>query len=159
MSDDALDLNPWRDPDDLLTNLYRVSDEPDENLREPIARLLDHSDPDIREEAIRILSVQWKLQEYRDAVLNALRHDPQSAVRGQAAIGLSAVTTEVSRREDTEVLLDIVCDDSEELELRRAAYVGLLILYRKKRFPPANRPFEPDEHVDWIWIRKLRHKD
>jgi HEAT repeat protein len=143
------DLNPWRDPDDLLQALYRVG-EPDPELRDSIARLFEHNDPDIREEALRILLTRWKDRSFRSQAVNMLRLDAEVMVRSAAAFGMASVSTEASRAEDTRLLLEIL------LDVRSAAYDALLILYRNPAFPTKRRDFDPAADVDWQWIGTLR---
>lgn len=54
------DLAPWHDADTLLQRLYQIPREPVPALREPLLRLAEHEDPDLREESLRILGTRWK---------------------------------------------------------------------------------------------------
>lgn len=150
------DLFPWNDPDDLLEALYGIGKEPKPELRDSVARLLEHEDPDIREEAIRILVTRWKDYSFRAHTVNALRFDADVAVRSAAAFGVASVSTEKNQAEDTRFLLAILLDESQPKNLRGAVYDALLIIYRNPAFPTKRRDFDAAQDVDWEWIGTLR---
>jgi HEAT repeat protein len=150
------DLLPWNDPDDLLQALYGVENKPRPELREAIARLLEHEDSDIRSEALRILVTRWKDRAFRPHAVKALRFDPQLEVRTAAAFALASTSAEVDRADDTRLLLDVLIDDEEATDVRGAAYDALLIVHRRPQFPTKKRDFNPAQDVDWPWIETLR---
>jgi HEAT repeat protein len=149
------DLNPWGDPDQILKALYEMP-----KVRQPvvvntIARLLDHPDPYIREEAVRILVTRWKEETYRGRAAEMLISDEAPDVRGAAAYALAAVANDATRIEDTKLLCGVLLNSHEEPNVRGAAYDALLIMYRNPAFPTKMRDFDPDLDVDWQWVRLL----
>lgn len=150
-----LDLSPWNDPDTLLEVMSRVPVEPQPHLLGAIARLLDHEDPDIREEALRILVTRWKDESFRRKAIAMLRFDPGTNVRSAAAYAIAGSSSAGSHWDDTILLVDRLVDSTEEVNVRGAAYDALLILHRKPAFPTKMRPFDPQADVDWEWIEKL----
>lgn len=150
------DLMDWQDPDRLLEALYGLPREPQPELRPAVARLLEHGDPDIREEALRVLVTRWKDQTFREHAIEKLRSDPAPTVRSAAAYGLTGVSSAASRADDVGLLLERLGDPSEDLEVRGAAYDALLIIHRRPAFPSRKRAFDPERDVDWAWINEVR---
>ena len=148
-------LDSRRDPHLILEALYKVPKVQQPGLVGVISPLLDHTDPYIREEAIRILVTRWKLERYRDWAADMLVHDEAPDVRGAAAYALAAVATPTTSAEHTELLLDALQNTDEEPNVRGAAYDALLILHRNPAFPTKKRDFDPDLDVDWQWIESL----
>lgn len=155
------DLHFWNDPDELLQALYRLGRQPVPELREPVRNLLDHADPDIREEAIRVLATRWKDESARLRAFDMLRTDPAPRVRSAAAIAVGATSTSASRDHDTRLLLSVLRDESQPMDVRRAAYDALIIAHRKGAgeggwpFPSHRSEFDPVRSVDWEWLRSL----
>ena len=155
------DLQPWEDPDDLLEALYKLGEQTrgqagGAELTKTVAALLDHEDEDIRQEALRLLLVQWKVQDVRDQAVELLRLDSSEAVRGTAAYGIAATSTSATHRDDVRTLLGILVDETQPVHVRGAAYKALLIIHRRAEFPPMTRNLDPDTDVDWQWIRTLQ---
>ena len=151
----AADLLPWNDPDDLLQSLYRVEKAPRPELRDALARLLEHDDPDVRGEALRILVTRWKDHAFRGNAAQTLRFDPDPEVRAAAAFALASVSADGDRLEDTQLLLEMLHDEAQEATVRGAAYDALLVLYRKPEFPTKKRDFDASLDVDWAWVKAL----
>lgn len=155
------DLAPRHDADTLLQRLYQVGREPVPVLRRPLLRLTEHEDPDLREEALRILGTRWKDPGARPRILAVIRDDPAPEVRSAALIALAACASEGTRITDTRLLVGRLADEGEDTGVRGAAYDALIILYRKKAkdgswpFPTARRAFDPLRDVDWDWVRSL----
>jgi hypothetical protein len=49
--------------------------------------------------------------------------------------------------ENSRVLASCVQDVTEDLDVRGAAYDALLILFRRRRFLPKSRPFDPKLYI------------
>lgn len=151
----ASKLDSRRDPHLILEALYTVPKVQQPGLVDVIAPLLDHSDPYIREEAIRILVTRWKLERYLNRAAEMLVSDEAPDVRGAAAYALAAAAIDATRAEHTRLLLDTLRNTDEVPNVRGAAYDGLLILYRNPAFPTKKRDFDPDLDVDWQWVESL----
>jgi HEAT repeat protein len=157
----AAHLAFWNDPDELLQALYRLGREPIPELREPLRQLLDHADPDIREEALRVLATRWKDESARLRALDMLRTDPSPMVRSAAAFAIGGTSTSETRSCDTRLLLSVLRDTSQPMDVRSAAYDALIIAHRKGAgeggwpFPNHRSEFDPVRSVDWEWLRSL----
>ncbi|HYW13390.1 MAG TPA: HEAT repeat domain-containing protein [Longimicrobium sp.] len=155
------DLSFWNDADDLLSALYRVDPTPVPELRSAVANLCDHSDPDVREEALRILATRWKDAEGRRIAVVALQADPAANVQSAAAIAVAVTSDPSTCADDTRVLLAVLRNAGIDPDVRGAAYDALVILHRRGAgsgiwpFPTKQRPFDPDRDVDWQWIGEL----
>jgi HEAT repeat protein len=160
-SPSSSELASWVDPEELLEALYRVSREPTPGLRDALFALLEHSDAEVREEALRILVTRWKDHEARAFAITALASDPAPSVRSAAAFAIGASTTDVTRTPDTRRLISVLRHEGEDLEVRAAAYDALLILHRKPAeggrwpFPSTKTDFDPEQDVDWDWVFSL----
>lgn len=152
----AADLASWRDPDELLDALGRISKDDLEELSSALVSLLDHDDVDVREEAAQALFVAGKNAEHHSQVVQLLQYDPEVAVRSIAAYGVAASSTDATRSEDIRSLLQAVHQESESTEVRRSAYEALLILFRRPAFPAMNQPFDPTRDIDWKWLDGLQ---
>jgi HEAT repeat protein len=150
------DLVSWNDPEDLLRALGAVTREQFHELGDAVARLADHHDPDVREEALRIAAVLWKDAAVRPNVVTALRTDSEAAVRSTAAYGLAALSRPETRSQDLRLLLEIVVDEDQDVSVRMSAYDGLLILHRRPSFPSLDRDANPRTDIDWSWIAELQ---
>lgn len=155
----AEDLSPWRDSDEILRHLGNIAKEEVTDLAPALVALLDHEDPDVREEAAQALFVVGKHREHRARAVELLKHDSDVAVRCTAAYGVAATSSDDSRRSDIGLLATIVRDDTQDTELRRSAYEALLIIFRRPRFPSMTGPFNPVVDVDWDWLDQLRSQE
>lgn len=155
-----LNLAAWSDPDELLSELRRLSRMPApqdaHSLSDAVSSLLEHADEEVRQEALRLLLITWKLSEFRQAALDALAFDADDDVRITAAFSVASVSRSSTSADDTRALLAVLDDVSNPVELVRAAYEGLLLVHRKIDFPPLNRSFDSKRDVNWEWIRQLR---
>src|SRR5690554_5837694 len=104
----AADLRPWLEADALVDALGRLGHELQPDLRDAVFALLGHSDPDVREEALRVLGVRWKDRSICDTTLTLMTTDPEDAVRATAAFALAATTDRSNRVSNTRALLDVV---------------------------------------------------
>lgn len=149
------ELLPWNEPAQILAALYRVGRETESQLQDAVIRLLEHTDSDIRAEALRTLLMKWKDSSVRSYARRALHSEEDEEVRVAAAFGLASISTEASRSEDTRLFLQVLLDDGQGLPVRSAVYDALLIIHRNPMFPTKKRDFDPTRDVDWEWVTKL----
>lgn len=155
MTDESA-LYLWNDPDDLLRSLAALSSEDRGSLRDAVAKLLAHSDPDVREEAFRAVFVKWKERKLRELALTAIAADVAPEVRAVAAFAVAATSDDDSRRTDTRTLIAKL-EDPDELPLVKAAvYDALLILHRRSTFPSKASTFDSNVDIDWNWVFDLK---
>jgi hypothetical protein len=144
-----------QDPVELIKALGKLSRSPQTEVESKVAELLDHEDTDVRAEAMRLLTVRWKLARYRPVLLQIMLSQEHSTLRQEAAYGLASITSDNTRNEDTRVLLPIITSNEESVEVRGAAYDALLIIHRNPQFPPKTRPFRPATDIDREWVEDL----
>jgi HEAT repeat protein len=149
------DLLPWNDPDDLLQLLGRVEKSDRAVLHDAVKKLLEHEDEDIREEALRVAAIHWTLGDVREKSIEMLQFDDEPSVRRTAAYAIAALAKEATRLADTKLLLGVLRNSSEEEEVRRAAYEGLLLLHGRKELPPMNREVSVSTLMEDPWLREL----
>jgi hypothetical protein len=149
------DLLPWKDPDELLKVLGRVEKSDRALLHGAVKQLLEHEDEDIREEALRIVAVHWTLADVRAKAIEMLQIDDEPSVRRTAAYAVASLAKDTTRDSDTQLLLDVLRNDSEQEEVRRAAYEALLLLHGRDEFPPMNRDVSASALVRDPWLREL----
>ena len=149
------ELSAWSDSDDLVQSLSRVTLDQRDELQDAVEKLLAHDDSDVREEAVRILGVLWKVHDAHARLLDTLLYDPEAEVRGAASYAVVATSLPETRKRDVEALLGIVRDETQPPFVRGAAYDGLLILHQRRQFPKMTREFQPQKDVDWNWVASI----
>lgn len=151
----AHQLSMWTDADDLVDALGRVREDQRDDLQVVVETLVEHADPDVREEALRVLCVLWKAPELHERALEALLHDPEPEVRAAASYAVAATSLPESRKGDVKAFLEVLYNERQPAFVRGTAYDGLLILYQRPKFPTMQREFRPKDDVDWDWVRAV----
>jgi hypothetical protein len=148
-------LSPWVDPDELLDTLALLSHDDRAQYQCSVEALLEHSDPDVRQEAIRILFMLWKARELHEFALAAFLHDAEPEVRASASYAVTASSSSATHQRDVNAFLSVLLDERQPTFVRGTAYDALLILHKRPHFPSMLREFEPSTDVDWVWISTL----
>src|SRR5688500_5783417 len=145
------ELNPTRDPVELLGVLVELPREELHSARTALRKLLTHPDTDVRVHAFRRLLVHLgDVDAHADAV-HAIGHDPEPKVRRTAAFAIASTSSENTRQEDVAALLHTLLDESERIRVRGAAYEALLLIFGRKDFPPVKQEIDLARDVDWQW--------
>lgn len=152
---DLEDLDPGRDPADIIRALTHIRPAPGTVDARHILALLEHSAPDVRVAALGLLFVEWREGQHRGRATSMLREDPNDEVRAAAAYATVATSSEATRSSDVGLLLAAVESDPSP-EVRRAAYEGLLLTFQRPDFPDALKAFDPSVDIDWEWIQEIR---
>ena len=152
----AADLDPWRDPLDLLDVLTSVPTKELGDLRANVAALIHHEDVDVRTHAIRRLFVHLKDPSRHEEVVLLLQTDPEAEVRRVAAFAVAATTSKSTYNGDSKVLLEALLNESEDEMVRGAAYEALLLIHNRRDFPPVKADIDFAKDVDWEWVRGLQ---
>jgi HEAT repeat protein len=153
------DFNPKeRSPAQLIDALGRARRESRRDLAAQVALLADHDDPLVREEALSTLLSSFGVRAARWRALAALHDDPDFGVRSQAAISLSRVSADETKREDSEVLAAVVRNELEDPAVRRAAYDGLLLVHDRVDTRVDSRRGDFIDSVDWAWLAEISGK-
>lgn len=158
MTQRAASLDKHQDAVALIRALGQLTEDDRSETRSQVFGLCRHQDADVRDEALRVLAVQWKDWSAHGLAVNALRSDPSWEVSSTGAYGVAATSRPETRKEDLTALLDVLVDAARPREVRGAAYDALLILCRRPSFPSKTRPFEPERDVDWDWIMKVEQE-
>ncbi len=148
----------WRDPEDLIEALTRLALGDREATSDALQPLLEHDDANVREEALRVLGVQWKLQSAHPSAIRAFLSDPAHNVRELAAYAIAATASLKSLPGDVKILSEVLGDSGTNVDVRSAAYDALLIIDRRAAFPTMRRAFDPRLDIDWSWIADLRSR-
>jgi HEAT repeat protein len=151
-------LDPDGETNTLLRAISRLSDDKRQAASRAIANLLRHTDPDVRQEALRKLVVHWQDPNYRTDAREALLHDDDEGVRGTAAFGIACLSNEASREEDTALLLPLVKDQRLGIDLRVSAYEALLLVHGRKDLPPLTSEVNLAREIDWHWMAELEKR-
>lgn len=149
------ELDPRRETNALLRSMSQLSDDHERQATPLIAALLHHRDPDVRQEALRKLTVHWMNPGYRQAARDALANDPDDGVRATAAFGLASLSSKETAAEDTSLLLPVVRSDHLGPDLRIAAYEALLLLHGRRDLPSLDPGADPRAIIDWGWVGSL----
>lgn len=149
------DLHPRRRPEALVRALHSLGATPSLPQVPAVVRLLSHHEPDVRVAALGVLFVEWKDSTHRSLAIDLLEHDANDEVRAAAAYAVAGTTTEETQRGDTRLFVSALEADASS-EVQRAAYEGLLIMFRRPDFPDALADFDSEKAVDWAWIEEVK---
>jgi hypothetical protein len=135
-------LRTWLTSRDPFSAITVVGDLRVAELADDVARCLDAEDPMVRWNAVSVLTTWLRSSPHAERVLQhtTAETEPDEMVRGAGLAGLGAVLRTVpaplARRIGTH-LLEVLEDASELIELRGAAYEGILTALD---VPPNERP-------------------
>jgi HEAT repeat protein len=138
----------------LVNAIWQVRRENRRDLRSDVARLLEHEDPIVREEAISLLFVRWEEKGLRSQLMGLIRFDPDFGVRSRAAGALALLSNQATRREDIRVLSAVVLNREEDQEVRRACYEALYRVTNRRGVALSDET-NLDEDIDLTWVREL----
>ncbi len=141
--------------EDLIRRLGRLRHDEVAARADALRALLAHAAPEVRAEALGALFVVGRMHRWRAAAAMLLREDADVYVRSKAALALAATSEPDTRASDIRCLSAVVRDEREDAEVRRTAYEGLLVMFRRPDFPSDLRPFDPRRDVDWSWVAEL----
>jgi hypothetical protein len=145
-------------PGDLVEVVIRVGKLGHEELEGRLAPLLHHRDGEVRAAAIRVLGFYWQLAPYRATAEEMAARDPDAGARAAAIMALTAYGRDSRDRALLARFDGVLRDRSEDVEVRAAAYRGIL---RVAGVPASDWP-EPtsafddiDRQVDWPLVERL----
>jgi hypothetical protein len=136
-------------------------------LEPDVVRFLRHPRQNMREIALSVLTVHWRMVKHRRKYVELLKGDPDAQVRWTAASGLGSVLMASRDHQASRLMARIMRDESEDFTVRRSAYEALRdiwIPWRRRRVESAEyyRRNLPDkvEHdvaawkqwVDWDFV-------
>ena len=118
-------LSETRPAPDLVDAIWSARRSELVGLAPELARLLHHSDPVVREEAVSVLGTAWRIRTYRPTVIGMLRQDADFGVRVRCVSALAAMSTKDTRSEDIDLLRQVVEDRTEDVGVVAAARQAL----------------------------------
>ncbi|MBM3471539.1 MAG: HEAT repeat domain-containing protein [Armatimonadetes bacterium] len=136
-------------------------------LERDVLRFLRHPRRNMREIALSVLTLHWKIDKHRRKYVELLTRDPDAQVRWTAASGLGLVLMASRDRQASRLMAHIMRDESEDFTVRRTAYEALRdvwIPWRRRRVESAgyyrnrlNDKVEDDlaawkQWVDWDFV-------
>jgi len=136
-------------------------------LEPDVLRFLRHPRRNMREIALSVLTLHWKMLKHRRKYVDLLKKDPDAQVRWTAASGLGYALMASRDRQASQLMGRIMRDESEDFTVRRTAYEALRdiwIPWRRRRVESAeyyrNKLYEMVEHdpnawkqwVDWEFV-------
>lgn len=139
----------------MIRHLARLRQENVATVARDISILVAHRHPEVRSAALSALFVTGRHRELRELAVKALRLDTDESVRATAAFAIAATSSGESQGFDVRILLPILRNPEESLEVRRAVYEALQIIFRRTDFPDATEDFNPERDVDWLWIAQV----
>lgn len=109
-------------------------------LEPDVLRFLWHSRHNMREIALSVLTLHWKMLRHRRKYVELLKMDPDEQVRWSAASGLGYILSASRDRQASRLMARVMRDESEDFTVRRTAYEALRsiwIPWRKRRVESA----------------------
>ncbi len=140
-SDIGVNLHPDQEPAALIDALYAARRQDRVDLVKEVEALLVHNEPRVRAEAASLLFTKWRMNNLRARALDLLRLDPDGGVRARAAIGFASLISNANRNSDIGILRDVVVNDGEDMEVRRACFEALCLVLAHP-VPPVNRDLD-----------------
>lgn len=151
-------------PDPLIASaIVRLGKPFDERrinaAKKVVASYLEHPDSLIRHEAIWFLACWGKLREYRAAIIQAMKNDPDEDNRGFAANCLGVLESGTKDKDSPRALAEVVRNASEEPRVRVKAYGALLEVFYGEGASELSYPFQMGDkdlsEVNWKWLESI----
>jgi len=150
--------------DDPYSAITLVGDCRVHELASRLVELLQHGDPMVRWNATSVLFSRLKMSEYASECLRVSEEDDDSIVKCAALAGLGEIAPTVGKPEVRAQighrLLEVLESDGELVEVRGAAYEGILaaIEVPPLQRPPANKLTDMDTDVDGDAVEIFRKR-
>lgn len=122
---------------------------------------LDHPDWKLRFAALNLMTYHWgPTEEFKERCLRAALQDQDEHVRSAGISALGWCYRATGNRVILKVLADLICDESQNYGIRRAAYTSLFIIsgVPSDALPREDllvRPSFPDE-ISWGFVESYR---
>lgn len=122
---------------------------------EDIEDLVLNTSPEVRAAALEVLSVRWRIADYRPLCEYVLRYDVNAGVRAVAARGLGAILACTRDKSALRQLLETLRDPGEDRVVRYAAYVAALEVAGAVPRGGVKERFNLRRDVDWKLVGDL----
>lgn len=93
--------------------------------RTDVESLLTDPEPEIRENALKVLTLYWYLDAYWDKACDFLEHDPVASCRAEGAFALGALKRDTGDKKTLIPLAQVVKNEQEVDYVRKAAYKSM----------------------------------
>ncbi len=122
---------------------------------EDIEDLVLNTSPEVRAAALEVLTVRWRIADYRPLCEYVLRYDVNAGVRAMAARGLGAILAQTRDKGALRQLLETLRDPDEDRVVRYAAYVAALEVAGAAPRSGVKERFNLRRDVDWKLVGDL----
>ncbi|MEO6891987.1 MAG: hypothetical protein ABI456_20425 [Ktedonobacteraceae bacterium] len=123
--------------------------------RADVEGLLTDPDPEIRETALKVLTIYWYLDVYWEKACAFLEHDPDANCRAEGAFVLGVLKRDLGDRETLFILATVVKNEKEVEYVREAAYKAMrsivhFDIMEEKKWMREGFKFEKDVNRSFI---------
>jgi hypothetical protein len=125
---------------------------------EDIEELISHVSPQVRAAALELLTIRWRIADYRPLCEYVLRYDENANVRAVAARGLGAILVRSRDKDGLRQLLETARDPDEARVVRYAAYLAALEIIGAAPVRGEKVRFNLRRDVDWRLVNDLLHE-
>jgi hypothetical protein len=122
---------------------------------EDIEDLISNQSPQVRAAAVEVLTIRWRIADYRPLCEYVLRYDENADVRAVAARGLGAILAHSRDKDALRQLLETVRDPDEARVVRYAAYLAALEVAGAAPLRGEKVRFNLRRDVDWRLVNDL----
>jgi len=122
---------------------------------EDLEELISHRLPRVRATAMEVLTIRWRIADYRPLCEYVLRYDVNSRVRAMAARGLGAILAKSRDKDALRQLLETLRDPDEARIVRYAAYLAALEVAGAVPAGGEKERFNLRRDVDWRLVNEL----
>lgn len=126
--------------------------------RPEVEQFLTDPNPEIREHALKVLTLYWYLDEHWKTACDFLEHDPVEDCRVAGVVGLEALKTDTGDRKTLLILAKVVKNENETTYMRTRAYQAMrsiahFNIEEQKRWMREGFSFEKD--VNWSFVNAV----
>ena len=122
---------------------------------EDMEDLISHRLPQVRATAVEVLTILWRIADYRPLCEYVLRYDISPKVRAVAARGLGAILAKSRDKDALRQLLETLRDPDEARIVRYSAYVAALEVAGAVPAGGEKARFNLRRDVDWRLVNDL----
>ena len=129
--------------------------------REDVESLLTDPDPDIRETALKVLTLYWYLDEYWEKARNFLEHDPVSSCRAEGAFALGVLKRDSGDKKTLVILAHVVKNEHEAESVRITAYKAMRSIVQFDMMEERKwmrEEFTLEKDINWFFIEACLQK-
>lgn len=126
-----------------------------QEARPEVERFLKSTEPELRFQALKVLTQYWRLAEHWETARDMLEHDPDEECRFRAANALKSLMMNTQDRRTLTVLARVVRNEQENQVVRESAYAamrGVLHFEPREQLHLAAHTIDLEKDVDWEMV-------